>query len=62
MKRERKRQGELEKSASITKSIVDMFSTHSNKNRASNQDLLLSPPPSDIPPKNLKKESKRNSI
>lgn len=55
MKRERKRQRELGNPASITKSIVDMFSTHSNKNRTSNQDLLRSPPPTDSPPKNLKK-------
>lgn len=46
---------ELEKSVST---IVDMFSTHLNKNRPSDQDLLLSPPPTDIPSKISKKKGR----
>lgn len=61
-KRERKRQRDLEKSASTTKSIVDTFSTHSNKYRPSNQDLLLSPPPADILPKILKRKGEKPAL
>ena len=54
-KRERQRKRELEKSASTTRSIVDMFLTQSNKNRSSNKgplptSLSAAPSPTALPP------------
>ena len=54
-KRERQRKRGLKKSASTTRSIVDMFSTQLNKNQSSNKgplptSLSAAPPPTAFPP------------
>ena len=73
-KRKRQRKRKLEKSASTTRSVVDMFSTQSNKIRSSDKGLLptspsAAPPPATpplaaLPPRTKKftEESTRNTI
>lgn len=58
-KHERKRKKELEKSASSTRPIVDMFSAQSSKNRSSDKDLLPIPSPT-VSLKTSKKKLKEN--
>lgn len=53
-KRERQRNRELEKLASQTKSIVEMFSTYHDKNQFHDKDVMLDIASVTLPPKTLK--------
>ena len=55
-KRERRRKREMEKSASITRSIVDMISAQLNENRSQDECALSAPLSAIFPPKREVKE------
>ena len=61
-KHERQRKRELEKSASTTRSIVDMFSAQSNKSRSPDKGLLPTPSSVVFPPKCSKREVKETRL
>ena len=56
-KRERRRKRELEKSASQTRSIVEMFSTQINKKKSHSAEPAINSPPPPPAPKTLQKNS-----
>lgn len=51
-KRERRRKREMEKSASTTRSIIDMFSAQFKKNQSQDERVLSTSSPTIFPPKN----------
>ena len=61
-KRERQRKRELEKSASTTRSIVDMFSAQSNKNQSLDKGPLSTSPPAPPPSKSSKRKVKETRL
>ena len=61
-KRERQRKRELEKSASTTRSIVDMFSARSNKNQSLDKGPLSTPLPAPPPSKSSKRKVKETQF
>ena len=60
-KRERRRKREMEKSASTTRSIVDMFSAQLNKNQSQDERTSSAPSLPIFPPKHKVKETKLES-